>query len=228
MTRTVSSGKKGVTFASSAVLYSSGQGPRPNVRGLAPRSDDGDQGVESEEIMRLTGTRSGLRAIILVVTIIGSIAVQGTRADAQAGGRGQAVGAVAPLFRALLPGLARTHVPPRLPTIFPEVGGKLYATLTTAKPGQYSISIDFSRDCHGADACHYGDLAGWRAQGSAKPVGSALPLGKHITGHFQLGKCGASCALSTITWAAGGFRYTVGAKVTRTDLITLAASAAAS
>lgn len=116
----------------------------------------------------------------------------------------------------------------RLPTIFPGAGGDLYAALTTAKPGHYSISIDFTRTCHGADACHYGDLDGRRVQGTAKPAGYALPLGKHVTGYFQLGRSGASCALSTITWDAGGYRYSVGAKVYRTDLITMAASAAVS
>jgi len=153
---------------------------------------------------------------------------QGTVLTTTTGGRGRAISALPPMFRALLPRLARAQVPPRLPTIFPEVGANLYATLTTATPGHYSISMDFTATCHGADACHYGDLEGQRVQGTGKAAGSALPLGPHITGYFQLGRCGASCALSTVTWNAGGFRYTVGAKVTRTDLITLAASAAAS
>ncbi len=114
--------------------------------------------------------RSALAAVACALTLTGSIAVQQGRADAHSSGPGLAASAVAPFFRALLPGLARTQVPPRLPTSFPEVGDNLYATLTTAKPGHYTISMDFTRTCHGADACHYGDLDGRRVQGTAKPA----------------------------------------------------------
>jgi hypothetical protein len=135
--------------------------------------------------------------------------------------------AVSPIFRALLPALARTQVPLRLPANFPEAGGqRLYATLGTAKPGHYAVDVDYTADCHGANVCHYGDVEGRKIASTAKTAGSPVQLGHRISGYFVLGRCGGSCAESTITWNAGGFRYTVGAKISRADLIAFAASAA--
>ncbi len=158
-----------------------------------------------------------------------AVGAQGTVVTTGSGTSGSASSAAAPLFRSLLPRLATTKVPAQLPTIFPELTSThLYATLSIAKPGHYMIEVDFSATCNGADACHYADLEGVRAPGTGKPAGSPIKLTDSVTGYFRLGQCGASCAESTITWDAGGFRYTAGAKLTRTHLIAFAASAAAS
>jgi hypothetical protein len=192
--------------------------------------------------MMNAGARSVRQVVIEVLTAIGlvGVLVPGTTAHAgatllqparplayaiatapAAGGLGAAAKAVSPIFRPLLPALARTQVPLKLPTVFPEAGThRLYATLGTAKRGHYIIEIDYTADCHGANVCHYGDLEGRRAPGTGKPTGSPVQLGHHVTGYFVLGQCGASCAESTITWDSGRFRYTVGAKVSRADLIT--------
>jgi hypothetical protein len=134
---------------------------------------------------------------------------------------------VNPAFQSILPALARTHVPAYLPTVFPEAAGKrLYATVQQAVPGRYQITVDYTPGCHGADACHYGDLMGrQRAASAAAMSGTRVALGGRLTGYLVLGTCGASCAESTISWAAGSYSYSVGAKLSRADLIVFARSA---
>jgi hypothetical protein len=144
---------------------------------------------------------------------------------AYAAGR-QAV--VKPLFRPLLPALARTRVPAYLPTVFPEKGtARLYASMYSARPGLYEVYIEYTPNCDGGDACHYGDLEGRRraASGGSLLRGALVDLGHHVTGYFVLGGCGASCAESTISWRVGSYAYEIGAKLSRADLIAFTRSA---
>ena len=135
-------------------------------------------------------------------------------------------GPVSSLFAHLLPALGSTGVKAYLPTVFPDAGGAhLYATVSHVTPGRYWLMVDFTPDCHGADACHYGDVWGQRAQVKAAPAGVPVELGRHVVGYYVQGRCGASCAEGTVTWEVAGYVYGVGAKVARSGLIALAKSA---
>jgi hypothetical protein len=185
-------------------------------------------GSGADKIARRKGSIRMQRGVIAKlclsgVTIIGLLA--GSQSVAARSSSKQTP--VSPVFRSLLPALARTHVPAYLPVVFPEAGKtRLYATLQGAKAGHYQVNIDYTADCHGADACHYGDLDGRSLPaGKAKPSGTRVDLGHHVTAYFVTGGCGASCAESTITWDAGSYRYVVGAKISHADLVAFAKSA---
>jgi hypothetical protein len=136
---------------------------------------------------------------------------------------------VSPVFQPLLPDLLRTHVPLYLPTIFPgAVKSRLHVSMGTDQLGSYEVNVSTVANCDGADACQWGWAAGQKAQAAAAMAGETpVPLGKHITGEYSAGRCGASCAGASLTWAVGRFSYSVGGYLNRSQVVAMARSAVA-
>lgn len=123
----------------------------------------------------------------------------------------------------------KTRVPLRLPTYLAneEETSPLYANVEKASASDYSILIDFTEDCNGATACHYGRVTGQAVKPGAKhDKGKAVKLANGITGHFVDAKCERICGDSELSWDANGYRYTVGIKAEKEDKLIKVANSA--
>jgi hypothetical protein len=130
-----------------------------------------------------------------------------------------------------------TGIPPMLPAEFPVEEGQppIVADLLTLGD-LYEIALEFSPDCHGAGACHYGTAYGKKAA-STVPVGTStfqfdideaqiVELARGITGYFTPGECGASCDDGRVRWVYDGFEYMIGIKGGQLDDVVALANAA--
>src|SRR5205823_5800857 len=104
--------------------------------------------------------------------------------------------------------------------------GALFGSIATVKPNSYYIGLDFSPDCNGANACHYGSLAGELAASLDPISGQKVSLSGGLTGYFTDAGCGASCSESTLSWEQGGVRYTVGVKAAKVETLVKIANSA--
>lgn len=129
-------------------------------------------------------------------------------------------------FEPALPTLTGTGVPVILPDTSLMAAGQLtiYPYILTSRAGLYEISLDYTSDCQGAGACHFGSLAGMWVGPDATTVTStdsfiyeadravAVQLDKGIIGYFVEGLCGANCDDSKIFWLFEGYQFMVGGK----------------
>jgi hypothetical protein len=98
----------------------------------------------------------------------------------------------------------------------------LYANVLSMEQGMYEISLDFSEDCNGATACHFGVLAGSLTSGNElystpniivdAERGIPVTLANGIEGYYIEGLCGASCSDSLIVWVQDFYQYIIGSK----------------
>ena len=129
----------------------------------------------------------------------------------------------------ILPKLkGKTQVPIFLPSsIF--VAEKMYYQ-TTAKANSYTISMEYTADCHGTTVCTLGEIRGQKGgefstkvEGVTKTLKN-VKLAGGMKGVFHNG-CGAYCT-ATLEWKSQGFMYTVAIKNgNEADLIKIANSA---
>ena len=131
--------------------------------------------------------------------------------------------------REILPKLkGKTQVPIFIPSsIF--VSEKMYYQ-TTAKANSYTISMEYTADCHGTTACTLGEIRGQKGgefstkvEGVTKTLKN-VKLAGGVKGVFHNG-CGAYCT-ATLEWKTQGFMYTVAIKNGQeADVIKIANSA---
>ena len=129
----------------------------------------------------------------------------------------------------ILPKLkGKTQVPIFLPSsIF--VAEKMYYQ-STAKANSYTISMEYTADCHGTTVCTLGEIRGQKGgefstkvEGVTKTLKN-VKLAGGVKEVFHNG-CGAYCT-ATLEWKSQGFMYTVAIKNGReADLIKIANSA---
>ena len=131
--------------------------------------------------------------------------------------------------REILPKLkGKTQVPIFIPSsIF--VSEKMYYQ-TTAKANSYTISMEYTADCHGTTVCTLGEIRGQKGgefstkiEGVTKTLKN-IKLAGGVKGVFHNG-CGAYCT-ATLEWKTQGFMYTVAIKNGQeADVIKIANSA---
>lgn len=146
----------------------------------------------------------------------------------EVGGTSASTGKVLPLFQAVLPDLKKyMPLPVYFPTTFGDVApGQLYASIAKADATSYYLSLDFSADCNGANACHYGSLSGEATTYLDPQSGQKVSLAGGQTGYFNDAGCGASCSEATLSWEKDGVRYTIGSKAAKLQtLVNIANSA---
>jgi hypothetical protein len=128
-------------------------------------------------------------------------------------------------FAPILSSLAKSGVPALLPGKLP--GPDLVnatAQLESAGSKGYAIELALAPDCNGATACHIGEVAGSKSDGSTLK-GSKVTLPSGVTGYVVLSACGASCSDSSITFDRDGYRYVFSEKAgSKADLVEFASS----
>lgn len=139
-----------------------------------------------------------------------------------------------PIFRPVLSQLTtKTRVPLLLPAYVPQEDYPLYATVNTAQPEQYELTIGATEDCSGGNYCRYGTVSGQRITSSTPSVEEEyaflndpqyqpserspekmgrVTLANGIRGYFIPYTCGANCDDSKVIWEQNGYRYLVGLK----------------
>ena len=134
--------------------------------------------------------------------------------------------------------LVLTGVPIILPPEFPVEEGlpDIYPYVVYKDADFFEISLDYGIDCHGAGACHYGEMAGKRTY-EATPSGTVnypfmadqaqqVSLAKGITGYFIESNCGASCSDAVVYWIYKDFEYFLGLSAgSMEDVVSLANAA---
>jgi hypothetical protein len=134
------------------------------------------------------------------------------------------------VFRRVLPGVrARAGIPVLVPARadFGVAEGRLDAT-GGAHRGSYDLELGAVPHCGGADACFLASFTAGRATRLGQTVNVRLARG--LTGHFDPGSCGASCAPPEISWLERGVRYSIQARLAsrggvRAGMVALADSA---
>jgi hypothetical protein len=131
-----------------------------------------------------------------------------------------AVPADIPLYSGIMPALKHVQIPVKLPAPFPPglvgKGQRLYASVIDVSTWSYIVSIDYTRDCHGADACTLAEIDGGPTLNEPTildyPWGTTVTLARHVKGLFRPFSCGASCGQSAVVFADPSTRiiYMVG------------------
>jgi hypothetical protein len=154
--------------------------------------------------MHVRAARGKLRAVVVCALCAGlGVSASAARADQPASRQDT----TNPVFAHALKALKRAGVPLLLPTYLPQ--RRVYVWVETAVPGHYALTVDYTPDCRGADACTIGDLDGVR-HATGKLDGRRIRLAHGITGYFVPFSCGASCGDSTLSFDWKGYRYTFG------------------
>jgi hypothetical protein len=125
-----------------------------------------------------------------------------------------------PLYSGIMPALKHVQIPVKLPATFPPglvgKGQRLYASVVDVSPWSYIVAIDYTRDCHGADACTLAEIDGGPTLNEPTildyPWGTPVTLARHVKGLFRPFSCGASCGQSAVVFADPATRiiYMVG------------------
>jgi hypothetical protein len=105
----------------------------------------------------------------------------------------------------------RTDVPVRVPaSIDLDFDGQVFGSGTATKRS-YSLGLDATEDCGGANACFLASFTGER--GGSLSFTRKVKLARGITGRFKPLSCGASCSPAMVEWKQGGSLYTIQAKL---------------
>ncbi len=166
---------------------------------------------------------------------------------AQAGSERQ----IDPVFRPIVAELeTKTRVPLLLPSLVPQPGFPLYATVNSATVDAYELTIGDRENCSGGNYCRFGSISGQKvtpstpaiekeysfmndpgyrpSKRSEEPMGWVV-LTNGIRGYFVPYVCGANCDDSKVVWEQNGYRYLVGLKVgDKKTVVAMATSAIAS
>lgn len=121
---------------------------------------------------------------------------------------------VTPGTQGIFQSLAATNVPVVLPSAFigPQPAtDPVYAVALRVRPQSYSVAFWYAPQCNDATACRLGSML------ARKPVaalhGTRILLRQwNVPGYFTLGKCGANCADSTLSFDLNGWRYRLAVK----------------
>ncbi len=149
---------------------------------------------------------------------------------AQAGSERQ----INPIFRPIVPELeAKTRVPLLLPSLVPQPGFPLYATVNSATVDAYELTIGDREQCSGGNYCRYGTVSGEKTTPSIPSVEQQyafmhdpsyqpterspekmgrVVLTNDVRGYFIPYVCGANCDDAKVIWEQNGYRYLVGLK----------------
>jgi hypothetical protein len=114
-----------------------------------------------------------------------------------------------PLYRGIMPALKHVQIPVKLPATLPgdliKKGQHVYAYLVDVSSWSYIVTIDYTRDCHGADACSLAEIDGGPTLNEPTildyPWGKPVTLARHVRGLFRPFSCGASCGQSAVVFA---------------------------
>ena len=127
---------------------------------------------------------------------------------------------VAPIFNGILPALKHVLIPIMLPATFPadftSKGQHLYASLQEVSPWSYIVTIDYTKDCHGVNACNLAEIDGGPTVNEPNildyPWGKPVKLMHNTRGLFRPFSCGASCGQSAVVFddPTTGIIYMVG------------------
>jgi hypothetical protein len=96
-------------------------------------------------------------------------------------------------------------VPVLLPSTLQLAGPRSTASTATARG--YTMELDYSEPCNGANVCMVAEFSGRR--GSAKPYGRRVSLTDGLSGAYSGLQCGASCSPAAIQWREHGVLYTI-------------------
>ncbi|MDQ3258518.1 MAG: hypothetical protein M3R15_32325 [Acidobacteriota bacterium] len=143
-------------------------------------------------------------------------------------------------FEPVIPILARkTGVPVLVPSSLPydrEEVEQFFCTVTSLTHDEYEVTIGFSVDCGGGNACRIGSFTGKQSQGrritgtddflfEAKRA-RRVKLSGGIVGYFVDATCGANCNDSKVYWKQGGYEYMVGLKAEKVSQVVKLANSA--
>lgn len=127
------------------------------------------------------------------------------------------------VFATILPQLkSKTKIPIYLPSYIPELNEStpIYANLESVNRSKYVISLAFTQDCNGGNACRLGSIRGEVIPLKQIPLtGKKIALKNGYLAYFTEAKCGANCSDSTLVWQDKNTRYTFAIKAS--DLNTL-------
>lgn len=107
--------------------------------------------------------------------------------------------------------LQTTGIPVLLPrTLSADAPSKVYAHVDTVRNGAYTVQLDYTADCDGADACTIGTMEG----GVTDPVSGkkSVTLRNGVLAKFTPYGCGASCGASVLMFQYKGTTYRLGLK----------------
>jgi hypothetical protein len=126
----------------------------------------------------------------------------------------------APIFTAILPALKAVQIPIKLPVSFPSdavgKGGHLYASVQDVSRWSYIVTVDYTRDCAGVDACSYAEIDGGPTLNEPNildyPWGRPVRLAHNVKALYRPFSCGASCGQSAVVFTdpSTGIVYMVG------------------
>src|SRR5690349_7132772 len=122
--------------------------------------------------------------------------------------------------------LERAHAQTTVPILLPQkmtADFRRFFPEGRATAGAWRFDLAAARGCNQATACFIAEFKGVR---DAKPSGRrTIRLNRGRTGYFTRGSCGASCTPPSIEWRERHTRYSIQAKVPKSELIRLANSA---
>jgi hypothetical protein len=137
-----------------------------------------------------------------------------------------------PLFTSVLPGLAATSIPIRLPYLTPVLtaGTPLYASVGSVASTSYDVEVAYSPTCTGQTMCEYGRVYALQDTtpfdtGLALQV-STVALADGSSGTAVQPQCGGGCQPPFLVWNEGPYRYWLTWRVVNfpQDLVTIANS----
>jgi hypothetical protein len=155
----------------------------------------------------------------LAVVVLAAVAVLAVAAPALA--RGTVINVPSKYTGQLAKVKQKSGIAVRLPTYL-DAGinpSRVFGN-SSARKNHYSLDLGVSKHCGGGTACFiaafFGDKGGHRRNGTV------VQLANGITGRYEVGGCGASCAPNSIGWRQKGVLYTIQNKGTMSKLIRLA------
>jgi hypothetical protein len=122
--------------------------------------------------------------------------------------------------------LERAHAQTTVPILLPQkmtADFRRFFAEGRATASAWRFDLAAARGCNQATACFIAEFKGVR---DGRPRGKrTIRLNRGRTGYFTRGSCGASCTPPSIEWRERHTRYSIQAKVPKSELIRMANSA---